>query len=308
MPKISYIIPCYYNEENIPVTKKSLIENEKLFDTNTEFEYVFVDDGSKDNTYNELLKFKREYQKKVKLIKLSGNFGSHNAVLAGMSHASGDCCVVLAADLQDPLDLIPKMFNHWLKGIKLVIANRDSREDPFFKKIFANFFHFLIRKIALPNLPRGGFDLVLFDKKLNQKIVEMNERNTHQLFLLTTLNYDYVNIAYKRLNREIGKSTWTFSKRVKLFIDSFVSFSYFPLRFISFLGFFLGLVSIVYASFLIYNKLIGKIPIDGWTTNVVILLFVSSFQMISLGVLGEYTWRTLDASRNRPNYVVEEIQ
>jgi dolichol-phosphate mannosyltransferase len=241
MPKLSYIIPCYNNEENIPVTKNSLIENEKLFDTNTEFEYVFVDDGSKDNTYNELLKFKREYQKKVKVIKLSGNFGSHSAVLAGMSHACGDCCVVLAADLQDPLDLIPKMFNHWLKGIKLVIANRDSREDPFFKKIFAYFFHFLIRKIALPNLPRGGFDLVLFDKKLNQKIVEMNERNTHQLFLLTTLNYDYVSIAYKRLNREIGKSTWTFSNRVKLFIDSFVSFSYFPLRFISFLGFFFSI-------------------------------------------------------------------
>lgn len=308
MSKLSYIIPCYYNEKNISITKKALIENEKLFDSKTEFEYVFVDDGSKDNTYKELLKIKKEHPKKIKIIKLSGNFGSHNAVLAGMNHSSGDCCVVLAADLQDPPELVPKMYNHWLKGIKLVIANRESREDPLIKKFFANFFHYLIRKLALTNLPKGGFDLVLFDKTLNEKIIEMNESNTHQLFLLTTLKYDYVSISYKRQKREIGTSTWTFSKRVKLFIDSFVSFSYFPLRLISTFGLLMGLISIIYACFLIYNKLTGEIQLDGWTTNVVILLLVSSFQMTAIGVLGEYVWRTLDATRKRPNYIIEEIK
>ena len=168
MSKLSYIIPCYFNEKNIPITKKALIENEKLFDSKTEFEYIFVDDGSKDNTYNELLKIKKEHPKKIKIIKLSGNFGSHNAILAGMNNSSGDCCVVLAADLQDPPELVPKMYNYWLKGIKLVIANRESRADPLINKISAHFFHFLFRKLALPNLPKGGFDLVLFDKILNE--------------------------------------------------------------------------------------------------------------------------------------------
>jgi dolichol-phosphate mannosyltransferase len=307
MPKLSLIIPCYYNELNIPVTKEVLIANESLFPADVIFEYVLIDDGSKDGTLRELLKFKEEYPAKVRVVKLSGNFGSYNAILAGMNYASGDCNVVLAADLQDPPDLIPRMYAYWTKGIKLVIANREDRDDSFLQKHFSNLYHFLFKNLALKGVPKGGFDLVLFDKKLKDEVVGMNEKNTNQLFLLAWLKYDYVNIPYLRRKREIGKSKWTLGKKVKLLVDSFVAFSFFPIRLISILGFILGLFALLYGIFVIYAKLTGLVPLQGWSAIMVVLLIVSSFQMIALGIIGEYVWRAMDAARKRPNFIVDEV-
>lgn len=307
MPLLSYIIPCYFNEENLPHTTKALIENEKFFGEDVTFEYVMIDDGSKDNTLGELKKFKQQYPDKVKVIKLSGNFGSYNAILAGMNYASGDCNVVLAADLQDPPEMIPKMLDYWKKGIKLVIANREDRQESFFQKVFSNSYHYLIKKLALKNIPKGGYDLVLFDKQLRDEVVKIDEKNTNQLYLLSWLKYDYVNIPYVRRKRDVGKSRWTLQKKVKLFIDSFVSFSFFPVRLISTLGLILGLISFIYGVFIIYARLTGLVPIEGWAALMAVLLFVSAFQMIALGIIGEYVWRTLDAGRKRPNFVVEEV-
>jgi dolichol-phosphate mannosyltransferase len=307
MPKLSIIIPCYYNELNIDSTSNELISNEINFPIGTEFEYVMVDDGSKDKTFEELLKFKNKYPEKVKLVKLSGNFGSYNAILAGMQYATGDANVIVSADLQDPVELMPKFFEHWQKGIKLVLGNRQDRDDPFFSKIFAQAFQFLIRKYALKNLPKGGFDYVLFDKQLKDHVLDMDERNSNSLYLLTWLKYEYVSIPYSRKKRQAGKSRWTMSKKIKLFVDSFVAFSFLPIRVISVSGLLLGLISIVYALYIMYNKLMGNIVVEGWTTMMLVFLFVSSFQMISLGILGEYVWRTLDASRKRPNFVIDKV-
>lgn len=307
MPLLSYIIPCYYNEGNIPVTKKELIQNESLFPPDVKFEYIMVDDGSKDGTLNELLKFRDEYPDKVKVVKLSGNFGSYNAILAGMNYAWGDCNVILAADLQDPPELIPQMYEYWAKGIKLVIANRQDREESFFQKMFSNSYHFLIKKFALKNVPKGGFDLVLFDSQLRDEVVRINEKNTNQIYLLSWLNYDFVNIPYTRKKRDIGKSRWTLQKKIKLFVDSFVSFSFFPIRLISVTGLILGLISFLYGMFVIYAKITGLVPVQGWTAIMVVLLMVSSFQMVALGIIGEYVWRAMDASRKRPNFVIDKV-
>lgn len=307
MPKISIIVPCYFNELNIPLTIPELISNEQNFSSGTDFEYIFIDDGSKDNTLMELKKFKTKFGEKIKIVKLSGNFGSYNAILAGMKYATGDCNVILAADLQDPIELMPKMYSFWEKGIKLIIGSRQDREDPFLSKIFAKAFQFLIKKYALTNLPKGGFDYVLFDKQLKEQILSMDERNSNSLYLLTWLKYEYVSIPYSRRKRQVGKSRWTMSKKIKLFIDSFVAFSFLPIRIIAICGLLLGAISIFYAMYIMYNKLSGNIAIEGWTSMMIVFLFVSSFQMISLGVLGEYLWRTLDASRKRPNYVIDEV-
>jgi dolichol-phosphate mannosyltransferase len=280
-----------------------------LFGNELSFEYVFVDDGSGDNTWNALETFKATQPNgKVKLIKLSGNFGSYNAILAGMKYATGDCNVIIAADLQDPPELMVKMYSYWKQGLKLVIANRTDRKDPFFSKLFAKTFQYVIKKFALKNLPDGGFDFVLFDKQLRDDVVKLDEKNTNTLYLFTWMKYEYITIPYQRREREIGKSRWTFSKKLKLFIDSFVSFSFFPIRLITITGFILGIVSLLYASFIIYNKIVGKIQIAGWSGLMVVILLVSSFQMIALGILGEYIWRTLDASRNRPNYVIDKTE
>lgn len=307
MPKLSIIIPCYFNGENIPITKERLIQNESLFEENVTFEYVMVDDGSKDNTIEELIKFRDEQPGKVKIIKLAGNVGSYNAILAGMNYATGDCCVVIAADLQDPPELMVKMYTHWKNGIKLIVGNRADREESFFQKAFSNTYHKLIQKFALKNIPDGGFDYVFFDKQLKDEVVKINEKNTNTLYLLAWLNYDMVCIPYTRAKREIGKSRWTLKKKIKLFIDSFISFSYAPLKFISITGITLGLVAFVYSLVIIFLKFSGSIEPSGWSSMMVVILFVSSFQMIGLGIIGEYVWRNLEASRQRPIYVVDKV-
>lgn len=307
MAKISFIIPCYYNELNIPNTSNELLKNETNFPEGTEFEYVLVDDGSKDKTLNELLQFQKKHPEKVTVVKLSRNFGAYNAILAGLSKATGDCNVVVTADLQDPIELIPNMYDYWQKGIKLVIGNRQNRKDPFFTKLFAVIFQFLIRKFALPSIPKGGFDFVLFDKQLKDQVLKIDEKNSNSLYLLVWMKHDYVNIPYIREKRDAGESRWTFSKKIKLLVDSFVAFSFLPIRLISLLGFVLGFAAILYSFYIIYLKLSGNIEVQGWATLMLVFLFVSSFQMVSLGILGEYLWRTLDASRNRPTYVIENI-
>ncbi len=307
MPKLSIIIPCYYNGENIPITKERLLHNETLFTNDVTFEYVMVDDGSKDNTLEELIKFKDENPNKVKVVKLAGNVGSYNAILAGMHHATGDCCVVIAADLQDPPELMVKMYEHWQRGIKLVVGNRADREESFFQKAFSNTYHAMIQKFALSNIPDGGFDYVFFDKQLKDDVVKINEKNTNTLYLLAWLNYDMVCIPYTRVKREVGKSRWTLQKKIKLFIDSFISFSYAPLKFISIVGIGLGLCAFLYSLFIIVMRLTGHIDAGGWSSLMVVILFVSSFQMIGLGIIGEYVWRNLEASRNRPVYVIDKI-
>ena len=151
-----------------------------------------VDDGSKDNTLEELVKFRDEQPGKVKVIKLAGNVGSYNAILAGMNYATGDCCSVIAADLQDPPELMVKMYAHWKNGIKLIVGNRADRKESFFQKAFSNTYHKLIQKFALKNIPDGGFDYVFFDKQLKNEVVKINEKNTNTLYLLAWLNYEMV--------------------------------------------------------------------------------------------------------------------
>jgi glycosyltransferase involved in cell wall biosynthesis len=307
MPKLSIIIPCYYSEHNIPVTTKELIENEKAFPSDVEFEYIMVDDGSKDNTIEKLKDFKLQHPHKVKIVKLSGNFGSYNAIQAGMKYAEGDLNVVIAVDLQDPPELMLKMYNYWLNGIKLIVANRNEREDTFLARLFAKSYQKLIQKFALPNLPNGGFDYCLFDRQLKDQVIELNENNTNSLYLLMWLKYDFVSIPYTRRKRSIGKSRWTLKKKIKLFVDSFVSFSYAPLRLITISGLLLGLISFIYAIYVVFARLSGDIDVQGWTTMMVVFLVISSFQMISIGIIGEYLWRSLESSRKRPPYVIDQV-
>lgn len=306
MTKLSIVIPCYYNEGNIAVTSRELLENENRFPPEVSVEYVLVDDGSRDNTWQAMCAFRDAYPDRVTVVKLAGNVGSYNAIVAGMAHATGDCIAVTTADLQDPPELLVEMYGYWKQGFKLVLANRSDREESTTQRFISNTFHWLMRRIALPGVPAGGFDMVFFDRQLCDEVVQMQERNSNVFYLLVWLGYPHVSIPYKRRRREIGTSRWTLSKKVKLFVDSLLSFSYFPVRAISVLGLLLGSVAILYGLFLFLLRLTGDQEPEGWTTLMLVVLFVSAFQMVALGVIGEYVWRGLDAARQRPMYVVEK--
>lgn len=306
MPKITVITPCYFNELNIPDYANRMIENEKIFPTNVTFEYLLIDDGSKDGTWNEMVKFQILYPEKVKIIKLVRNFGSTNAVFSSLPYSTGDCNVVISADLQDPPELILKMYESWQKGFKLVLANRTNREEPFLQKFVSNTTHKLVQKFGLKNLPDGGFDMNLFDVEIKDILIKMDEKNTFFPFLLMWLGYEFVSIPYVRRKRELGTSTYTLSKKIKAFVDSFVAFSFFPIRLISVSGLILGILAFIYGLIVILGKVFGFVDSTGWSSMMVVILFVSSFQMIALGIIGEYVWRGLEASRNRPSYLIEK--
>jgi len=306
MPKLSLIIPCYFNEENIPVTMRELIANEAQFPAGVTFEYVLVNDGSGDDTIGALRRVQLAYPSRICIVDLAGNVGSYNAIVAGMAHATGDCLAVITADLQDPPELLVAMYGYWQQGIKLVIGNRQDREETGFSVLLAKTFHWLMKRLALRNIPDGGFDFVFFDRQVATEVLKLHERNSNVFYLMVWLGFAYVNIPYVRRKRSIGTSRWTFSKKVKLLIDSLLAFSFVPIRAISVLGFALGALALLYGVYVVGLKLVSPSEPAGWTTLMVVLLLVSAFQMIALGVIGEYVWRGLDAARQRPLYVVKE--
>ena len=306
MPKLSVIVPCYFNEDNIPVTVRELVANEVNFPPEVTFEYVFVNDGSGDDTLGALRRAQEQHPGRIRIVDLAGNVGSYNAIVAGMAHATGDCLAVITADMQDPPELMVQMYGHWLKGFKLVIGNRQDREETGLSETMAKVFHWLMKNLALRNIPDGGFDFVFFDRQVATEVLKLHERNSNVFYLMVWLGFAYVNIPYTRRKREIGKSRWTLSKKIKLLVDSLLAFSFVPIRAISVLGLGLGASALFYGLYVIGLKIARPDEPAGWTTLMVVLLFVSAFQMIALGVIGEYVWRGLDAARQRPLYVVRE--
>ena len=307
MPKLSVIIPCYYNEANIPVTVRELVANEANFPPEVSIEYVMVNDGSGDDTLGALRRAQAEYPGRIRIVDLAGNVGSYNAIVAGMAHAAGDCLAVITADLQDPPELLPQMYTHWQQGFKLVIGNRQDREETGLNALLARLFHWLMQKLALRNIPPGGFDFVFFDRQVATEVLKLHERNTNVFYLMVWLGFAYVNIPYTRRRRAVGRSRWTLSKKIKLFIDSLMAFSFVPIRAISVLGLGLGAIALLYGLYVVLLKITHPDEPAGWTTLMVVMLVVSAFQMIALGVIGEYVWRGLDAARQRPLYVVREV-
>lgn len=301
---VSIVVPVYYNEKSLPILI-SKFEEVAQKNSEYEFEFIFVDDYSKDDSYKVLLKYFYESKYKVKLLKLSKNHGSFTACLAGLTKSIGDCAVIIAADLQDPPHLVTDMLSIWEKGNEVVLAARNSREDPFLSKLFSKIYYKILRKFALKEMPEGGFDFVLMDKKVVNIICDIKEKNTSLMGLVLWIGFKREIIYYDRKARPHGKSMWTFAKKFKYLIDSFVAFSFLPIRLSSALGFSVSIVGFIYTIFLIYDRLVNKNLIQGITALIVIVLFLGGIQLIILGIFGEYLWRILDESRKRPIFIID---
>ena len=303
--RLSIVVPIYFSEQNIPDTLPQLLAlREGLGDV--ELELVFVDDRSEDRSFELLREWQAKYPHVIQVLRLSRNFGSMAAILAGIEAASGDCIGMIAADLQDPPELFFEMIRHWQNGTKVVFAARTDRDESATQKFFANGYYALLRRFALKGYPSGGFDCFLIDRQVGAEIVRIGEKNTNLMSLIFWLGFAPVMIPYVRRARLKGKSRWTFAKKVKLFIDSFVAFSYAPIRFLSLFGGAVALSSFVYAGVVFAAWLFRGIPVQGFASLVILLAFTAGVQMLMLGILGEYLWRTLDETRRRPAYVVDD--
>lgn len=303
--KLSIVIPVYFNEENLLPLYMDLKEK-VLNQLECEYEIVMVDDGSKDRSYEVILQL-QVIDSHVIAVKLSRNFGEHAATLAALSVCTGDCAVRKAADMQEDSAIVLDMLAKYEQGHKVVWARRTDRQEPFFQVLFSKTYTRLMQKLALPNMPDGGVDTFLIDRQVIDYIVNQNESNTPVTEQILWSGFTPGYVDYTRKKREIGKSKWTFSKKLKMAIDSLLGFSYFPVRLMSVIGIISMIGSIGIGIALIIRRLSGFIDVEGYTSIMVLILLSFGIIMFSIGILGEYLWRALDAARNRPPYIIEKI-
>lgn len=302
--KVSIVIPVYYNEDNLPPLYDDI--KKKVIDViDYDYELILVNDGSGDSSYD-VMKELATRDRRIKIVSLSRNFGSHAAILCGLAKCTGDCAVVKAADLQEPSELIIEMVERWKKGFNVVLAVRQGREENKRQTLFANLYYALVRKTALPSMPKGGFDVYLIDKKVINVLMALDEKNSALTGQILWSGFRTDKVYYTRLAREIGKSRWTLKKKIRLVTDTLFSFSTLPIKMVTIIGICSFIGSLLWAAFVLIAKLAGMIEVSGFTTLFIFNLFSFGVTMLTLGVLGEYLWRTFDASRNRPPYIVED--
>lgn len=302
--KVSIIIPVYYNEANLRPLYADI--KEKFIDKiDYDYEIIMVNDGSKDNSYQVICELAEE-DPNIRPISLSRNFGSHAACLCGLSNATGDCAVIKAADLQEPTELLIDMVESWRSGNNVVLACREERDESKTQVGFANMYYWMVRKTSLPNMPKNGFDIYLLDRKVIDVIEQFDEKNSAITGQILWSGFRTGIVYYKRKARKIGKSRWTLKKKTRLVSDTLFSFSTLPIRILEIVGVISFLVGIVWTIVVLIAKLTGNIPVDGYTTLIIFNFLSFGITMLSMGILGEYLWRSFDASRKRPPYIIED--
>jgi dolichol-phosphate mannosyltransferase len=304
MKLISIVIPVYRNEGSIALTYHKILAVLKTIQERYTYEFVFVNDGSDDNSYNELIKL-THLDDNIQVISFSRNFGQVAAFIAGHRHAKGDLSVYVSADLQDPPELILKMLQQWEAGNEIVICHRIDRDDKITAKIASKVFY-LLMKLVNNKMPEGGFDYCLLDRQAIDKINAIDERNRFIQGDILWLGFNVAFIPYSRLKRIHGKSQWSISKKIKYFIDGVINTSYLPIRFMSAIGIIISLVGFAYAIAIAYARFINKTPFNGYAPIMITLLIVGGLIMIMLGIIGEYLWRVYDETRKRPEYIIKE--
>jgi polyisoprenyl-phosphate glycosyltransferase len=301
----SIVVAAYNEEGNLSqLYQRTAALDWKALDLTPEF--VFVDDHSGDGT-QAILDGLAARDPRVKVLRFSKNFGSHKAFTAGLEHCTGAAAVILAADLQDPPETIPLLVEKWRSGARVVWAVRDDREgETLVTKFFSRLYYFLMRNFAEVRPPRKGADFLLLDKVVIAQIRSAPEKHTSLLSLIQWMGFDQAEITYTKAARLSGRSKWTFRKKLKLAIDSFVSFSYFPLRLASACGLIFAFSGFLYAVVIAIRAIAVGSPVQGWSSLMCVLLIVSGVQLIMLGILGEYLWRAFDETRGRPRYIIEK--
>src|SRR5262245_47528736 len=305
-PVLSVIVPCFNEEQNFP----SLYERVRavLDAQGISWELIAVDDHSHDRTFEMASNLARE-DPRVQVIRLARNVGSHVALMCGLDHALGSAAVIIAADMQDPPDIIRELLLRWREGDQVVWALRAERKgvsavDGFFSRVFHKI---TARILGREDLAGHGADLFLVDRVVINALTQCQEGNLSLFALLAWLGFRQSMVPYVKQERQHGRSGWTLRKKLKLFVDSVTAFSYFPIRVMSLFGIAIACLGFVYAMFVAAHTVLLGTPVEGWSSLMIVVLVIGGVQMTMLGILGEYLWRTLDEARRRPRYNIERV-
>jgi len=305
MKKISIIIPAYNEEEALP----ALMERITKFADDTkdyDFEFLFVNDGSKDRTI-ELIKEYREKDKRVCYVDFARNFGKETAMKAGIDYATGDAVVFLDADLQDPPEIITEMIKYWEEGYDDVYAQRKSRKgETWMKKFTSKMYYKILQDLTNVPIQKDTGDFRLLDRRCVNalKVMKESQRNSKSMF--SWIGYKKKAIFYDRDPRVAGKTKWNYSKLINLAIDGITSFTTSPLRISTFIAIPTFLVLFVYFIYVIAKSFIVNQPIQAFQATILLILFFSGIQIMLFGIVGEYLGRIFNETKNRPLYLVNE--
>ena len=307
MKKISIIIPCYNEEEAIPYFYEEIEKITKKI--KAKFEYIFVDDGSQDNTLK-VIKTLAKKDKKIRYISFSRNFGKEASMLAGLEHATGDYVTTMDADLQDPPELLIEMFNtleneeYDICGAVSISRNGYS----FIRKHFTNLFYKIISKISKTEMINGARDFRLMKRYVVEAIISMREYNRYSKGLFSFVGFKTKWIEFENKNRVAGKTKWSLWKLFIYAVEGIISFSTAPLIFSALLGLFFCIISFIMIIFIIIRTLMFGDPVAGWPSLVCIIFFLSGIQLFAIGIIGQYLAKTYLETKNRPIYIIRETE
>jgi len=303
-PELSIIIPIYNENAVLPELLKRLYHTLEAVHLN--YEIIFVNDCSSDSSL-QILKDAREKDKRIKILSFSRNFGHQTAITAGLRFSSGDAVTILDGDLQDPPELIPKFIEKWKAGFEVVHAVRTRRNDPFLKQIVCKFYYRFLNLLSRTDFHLDSGDCCLMTRRVVNQLNAMPERNRYIRGLRSWLGFKQSEIYYERDRRYAGKSKYDFLKLLKLGLDGIFSFSEIPLRISIIAGFFVSTASLLYSSFIIWDRLTPtENTLPGWTSIVAGMTFLGGVQLVVIGFLGEYIIRIFDEVKGRPMYVLDE--
>ena len=300
---VSVVVPIFNEQENLPELRRRLAD--ALERTGEDWEVVLVNDGSRDAS-RDMIRRDHQEDPRFKLVDLSRNFGHQPAVTAGIHHASGDCVILIDGDLQDPPEVIPEMVAKWQAGNKVVLAERHSRADGGVRSIGFKAFYPVLRAMTdLPSAPDAGI-FGLMDRVVVEEFNRLPERNRFIPGLRSWLGFKTDSVFYDRQDRAAGKPKQTLRRLIHYAMDGIFSFSYRPLRWVTWAGLTTSAVSFALALWYIFDFFYHRKEITGFTTIIVCVLFLGGVQMIAVGILGEYIGRIYEEIKQRPLYVVQE--
>lgn len=303
--KLSIVIPALDEVQNIASMVSEIQAHIAKVSLIHDYEIIVVDDHSTDQTFEIIQSFA---DSKVRCIRLSRRSGSHVAIRAGLNHAKGDAVLCISADGQDDPSIISEMLKNWKNGSHVIWAIRKEREESLGYKLMALSFYFVLKLLTSKSLQQinlSNADFFLLDRKVVCSLINCGERNTSLFGLISWIGFRQDYVEYDRRKRSQGTSKWNFHTRMRLATDWIVAFSGLPLRLISLLGFVIAIIGFVYAIIIAINSYTGHPP-QGWSETIILILILSGFQMMIMGIIGEYLWKNLDESRQRPLYFIEQ--
>ena len=306
MKKISVLIPCHNEEKSLPLLYPELV---KLMDStpNYQWELMFVNDGSTDGTLEHLRQLRQQDQR-VNFVDLSRNFGKEAAMLAGFDYVTGDCMVIIDADLQDPPELIPEMIKWWEQGYEDVYAKRKTRgRESWLRKRLSLMFYRLLQSSSRFDVLQNVGDFRLLDRSCINALRQMRESERYTKGMYSWIGFKKKEIEFDRGNRVAGSSSWSFRQLFSLAIDGITSFTSLPLRISTVVGFIVSMLAFIYMIYVFIKALIWGDPVQGYPSLVILLLFLGGIQLLSLGIIGEYIGRIYNETKNRPDYIVRNF-